>query len=142
MGYMKILMVDDSRTVLVENKRALMKAGYDVLCAETGETALNLASNEHPDLILLDLLLPGMDGLQILQKLKANKTTRHIAVVVVSSLSSRNASRLIETGAEDYIEKNAILEHGHNRLPEMLVDIVCRINRKKGTHDLTVPLSQ
>jgi len=54
----KILLVEDSRTLRVSNERALLKAGYEVTCAEDGEAALQCAKEQMPDLILLDLLLP------------------------------------------------------------------------------------
>jgi putative two-component system response regulator len=139
---MKILLVEDSKPIRMENGRALVKAGYEVVYAEDGEKALALARSERPDLILLDLLLPRMGGLQVLEELKGNPATVEVPVIVVSSLSGRNASRLIEAGAEDYIEKSAILEGGRNHLPNMLVNIVCKINRKRGTLLLSVPLPQ
>ena len=139
---MRILLVDDSKPIRMENGRALIKAGYEVLYAEKGEEALALARTEVPDLILLDLLLPGMGGLQILEELKIDPVTKNVPVIIVSSLSGRNGSKLMEAGAEDYIEKNSIMDSGRNQLPTMLVDIVCKINRKRGTHLLSVPLPQ
>jgi len=62
----KILLVEDSRAIRLENERALIKAGYEVICAEDGQSAVQLARGQQPDLILLDLLLPKMSGLEVL----------------------------------------------------------------------------
>ena len=72
---MKILLVEACKTIRNENVRALTKAGYEVLCAEDGVTALEFARQQQPDLILLDLLLPKMSGAEVLQHLKAEPAT-------------------------------------------------------------------
>jgi DNA-binding response OmpR family regulator len=129
----KILLVEDSRTLRLSNERALLKAGYDVICAEDGESALRCAKEQMPDLILLDLLLPRVSGLEVLTRLKHNRATAGIPVVAVSGLSEKNRQKLIQAGAEDYLEKNAIItDKGVNRLPQVLEDLICRINRKRG----------
>jgi twitching motility two-component system response regulator PilG len=69
----KILLVEDSRTLRLSNERALLKAGYEVICAEDGESALRCAKEQMPDLILLDLLLPRVSGLEVLTRLKHNR---------------------------------------------------------------------
>jgi DNA-binding response OmpR family regulator len=84
---MRILLVEDSKTIRMENERTLIKAGYEVVCAEDGEQALALARSEQPELILLDLLLPRIGGVQVLRELKKDRTTRDIPVIIVSSLS-------------------------------------------------------
>jgi DNA-binding response OmpR family regulator len=117
----KILLVEDSRTLRLNNERALLKAGYDVICAEDGESALCCAQEQMPDLVLLDLFLPRVSGLEVLTRLKHNRTTAGISVIVVSGLSERNRQKLIDAGAEDYLEKNAIIpDKGLNRLPQAL----------------------
>ena len=72
---MKILLVEDSRSIRMENERALSHAGYEVICAQDGEEALQGARTEHPDLILLDLLLPKMPGTEVLARLKNEPET-------------------------------------------------------------------
>lgn len=131
---MRILLVEDSRVVRMENERVLARAGYEVMCAEDGERALTMARREQPELILLDLLLPKMGGVQVLQELKKDRTTMDIPVVIISSLSGRNHDKLLAEGAEEYLEKNEIMgDHKENRLPARLEDIVCRIKRRRGT---------
>lgn len=130
---MKILLVEDSRTIRLENERALIRAGYEVIPAEDGESALRLTREQVPDLILLDLLLPRMSGMDVLRRLKGDPATSNIPVVVVSGLSGRNRQKLIEAGADDYLEKSEVMPHrGVNLLPKMLEDITCRIRCKRG----------
>ena len=140
---MRILLVEDSLPIRRANESALLKAGYEVMTAEDGETALQMARERHPDLILLDMILPKMGGPEVLRHLKEEAGTATIPVVVVSSLSEKNRQKLIEAGAEDYLEKNDImLEHGQNLLPKMLENIICRINRKRGIAFSEVPLHE
>jgi CheY-like chemotaxis protein len=137
----KILLVEDSKPIRMENESALHHAGYEVVCAEDGESALKLAQEAKPDLILLDMILPKMGGPQVLKCLKKDTNTAAIPVVVLSSLSEKNRERLIEDGAEDYIEKNSLAPvRGMNLLPKMLENIICRINRKRGVPFSSVPL--
>lgn len=130
---MKILLVDDSKALLHEHERVLHKAGYDVICAEDGITALKMAQSQKPQLILLDMILPQMSGPEVLEHLKQDPGTADIPVVVLSSLSDKNREKLIGAGAEEYVEKNSLTSPtGINLLPKLLEDIICRINRKRG----------
>jgi CheY-like chemotaxis protein len=130
----KILLVDDSKTIRQENEKALRKAGYDVILAGDGESALTLVHEQKPDLILLDMILPKVTGPEVLRRLKEDPATASIPVVVCSSLSEKNRGKLMEDGAEDYLEKNTLMPvPGVNLLPQMLETIVLRISRKRGT---------
>ena len=137
----RILLVEDSRALRLENERVLIKVGYEVICAEDGESALQLARERQPDLILLDLLLPKMSGLEVLEYLKSNPGTAQIPVVVLSALYEKNRDKLMEAGAEDYLEKNSLMVNGQNLLPRVLEDVICRINRKRGIAFASVPTS-
>jgi CheY-like chemotaxis protein len=129
----KILLVDDSKTLLHANERVLHKAGYEVICAEDGVSALKIAQAQQPDLILLDMILPQMSGPEVLEHLKQDPATAHIPVVVLSSLTDKNREKLIAAGAEEYVEKSSLTSlTGGNVLPKLLEDIICRINRKRG----------
>lgn len=140
---MKILIVDDSKAILHENTRVLQKAGYEVICAEDGESALRLARAEAPDLILLDMILPKISGPEVLNRLKMDAATAEIPVIVLSSLTEKNRQKLIEAGAEDYVEKNSLRPTvGVNILPKILEDIVCRINRRRGIAFSSIPLDK
>jgi len=130
----KILLAEDSRTLRLSNERALRKAGYEVICAEDGEAALRYAKEQMPDLILLDLLLPRVNGLEVLTRLKHGRGTAKIPVIALSGLSIRNRQKLMDAGAEDYLEKSAILtDTGINRLPEVLQALMERLHRRHGT---------
>jgi len=137
----KILLVEDSRAIRLENERALIKAGYEVICAEDGQSAVQLARGQQPDLILLDLLLPKMSGLEVLEYLKSNPGTAPIPVVILSALYEKNRERLMRAGAEDYLEENSLMANGQNLLPKVLEDVICRINRKRGIPFASVPTS-
>ena len=102
----RILLVDD-----VEASRRILEAKltaeyYQVSVAEDGATALDLAARESPDIILLDVLMPGMDGLQVCRALKSDPALRHILVVLLTALDSREA-RLegLEAGADEFLSK-------------------------------------
>ena len=137
----KILLVEDSKHIQRENERVLTKAGYQVVCAGDGESALRFAREAKPDLILLDMILPGMSGPDVLKHLKSEAETEKIPVVVVSSLSQINRQKLLEAGAEEYLEKNQVMpKQGVNLLAHMLEDVICRINRKRGIAFTDVPL--
>lgn len=138
---MRILLVEDSKPIRRANESALQKAGYEVICAEDGESALELAREHLPELILLDMILPKMSGPEVLRQLKNDTVTAGIPVVVLSSLTEKNRQKLVEEGAEDYIEKNALTPvQGVNVLPKLLENIICRINRRRGIAFTNVPI--
>jgi CheY-like chemotaxis protein len=137
----KILLIEDSKTIRRENESALQNAGYEVICAEDGESALQMAQEQHPDLVLLDMILPKMSGPEVLKHLKSEPATAEIPVVVLSSLSEKNRKKLLEEGAEEYLEKNALMPgKGINLLPNKLENVICRINRRRGIAFSSVPL--
>jgi twitching motility two-component system response regulator PilH len=104
-----ILLVEDSKVQKLATERFLLKPGYLVLLAEDGEEGLRLARESIPDLILLDLLLPGIGGEEVLYALKRDSLTEPIPVIVVSHLSSANSGTLKAAGAADYFEKSRLL---------------------------------
>ena len=106
---MKVLIVDDSRFLRVSNERALMRAGYDVISAADGEEGLRLAREQKPDLVVLDLMLPKISGLDVLRRLRADPLTAPTPVVVLSSLPQSNDQKLLDEGATSYFEKNRLL---------------------------------
>lgn len=139
----KILLVEDSKPIRRENEVALHKAGYEVICAVDGESAVRFAQEQKPDLVLLDMILPKMSGPEVLQHLKSDPATADIPVVVLSSLSEKNRQKLLEAGAEEYLEKNALMPgRGINLLPQELENVICRINRKRGVAFSNVPLHE
>jgi sigma-B regulation protein RsbU (phosphoserine phosphatase) len=102
----RILIVDDEPFNVEYLRQELEEDGYDILSAENGRAALALVSTESPDVILLDILMPEMDGFEVLDRLKRDKGTRNIPVIVISALDDMdNVVRGIERGAEDYLPK-------------------------------------
>ena len=104
-----ILLVEDSKFLRAATERILTKAGYRVICAGDGDEALALAGSRLPDLIVLDMLLPKLSGPEVLRSLKKNDLTAHIPVVVLSSLSQNNGPKLVQEGADAFIEKGSLL---------------------------------
>jgi len=104
-----ILLVEDSKFLRAATERILTKAGYQVICAGDGDEALALAGSRLPDLIVLDMLLPKLSGPEVLRSLKKNDLTAHIPVVVLSSLSQNNGPKLVQEGADAFIEKGSLL---------------------------------
>lgn len=116
-----ILIIDDSRFIAKTYSKVLTDLGYRVLIACDGNTGLFAAASCSPSLILLDLRLPGMDGAEVLLTLKRTPTTSAIPVLVISSLSAKNANRLIEEGAAGYFEKNSMTQEKlENAVTEIL----------------------
>jgi|ERR1700731_4761106 CheY-like chemotaxis protein len=104
-----LLLVEDDKLTRLQKEHALKKAGYNVITAADGMEALQVAHDGHPNLILLDMMLPKLDGPSVLRGLKADPLTAKIPVVVVTGLSQRNESKLIRDGAAAFVEKDALL---------------------------------
>jgi CheY-like chemotaxis protein len=139
----RILLVEDSKPIRLENQRVLVAAGYEVVCAADGESALELAREQKPDLILLDMILPRMSGPEVLEHLKKDAATADIPVVVLSGLAEKNRQKLMDAGAEDYLEKSSLmLAPGMNLLPEMLEGVICRIKRKREIAVTSIPVNK
>ncbi len=102
----RILVVDDILTNVKLLEAKLTAEYFEVLSAQDGMSALDVAANEAPDLILLDVMMPGMDGFEVCQRLKADGKTRHIPVVMVTALSDvADRVRGLEAGADDFLSK-------------------------------------
>jgi CheY-like chemotaxis protein len=103
---MKILVIEDSRLLRSAMEKVLAKAGHDVVAAGDGQQGLRLAQELHPDVILLDMMLPSLDGTEVLRQLKKAPLTRHIPVIVLSALAQKNEMKLKLSGAAAYFEKS------------------------------------
>ncbi len=102
----RILVVDDEPDILSVLVYHLSREGYRVATAVNGPGALSTAESERPDLIILDLMLPGMDGYQVLRDLRAEEATRQIPVILLTARREEEERiRGFETGADDYITK-------------------------------------
>jgi DNA-binding response OmpR family regulator len=97
----RVLVVDDERAILTVLGIKLRISGYDVVTASSGEEALNLVDSAHPDLILLDVIMPGVDGFEVLEKVRAVSKLP----VIVFSARPENAQKAMSLGANDFLAK-------------------------------------
>ena len=103
---MKILVVEDNPANMKLAVLLLSSAGYQLLQASDAETGLALARAELPDLILMDVQLPGMDGLSATRRLKQDATTRAIKVLAVTGLAMKgDREKILEAGCDGYLAK-------------------------------------
>ena len=101
-----ILAIDDEKDILKLLQYNLEREGYQVSCARTGEEGLDAVKSKRPDLVILDIMMPGIDGLEVLKILRANSQTRNIPVLMLTAKSSEVDQILgLELGASDYISK-------------------------------------
>ncbi|MGD9160085.1 MAG: response regulator [Desulfobacteraceae bacterium] len=102
----KILVVDDEEDILELVRYNLTREGYNVLSASTGEEGLNNAKSKLPDLIILDLMLPGIDGLDVARSLKSDNNTKNIPIIMLTAKGEEaDIVTGLELGADDYISK-------------------------------------
>lgn len=106
MAHERILVVDDEEDILELVRYNLVRGGYDVTGVTTGEDALKVARSKFPDLILLDLMLPGIDGLEVCNILKREPKTSYIPIVMLTAKGEEaDIVTGLELGADDYITK-------------------------------------
>ncbi|MDE1888727.1 MAG: response regulator [Planctomycetota bacterium] len=102
----KILVVDDEQDLVKLIRHHLEKDGYKVISAFNGEDALFLARKERPALIILDLMLPGIDGLEVCKKLKADQELTNIAIIMLTAKGEESDITVgLKLGADDYVTK-------------------------------------
>ena len=123
----RILIIDDDQDVRNILQSFLSGAGYTVLEAEDGESGLEMAVLEQPDLILLDINMPGMDGIQVCRKLRSDP--KNIFAIIMITASDENEVEGLESGADDYVVKpfspkvllsrvKAVLRRKHSPAPD------------------------
>lgn len=102
----RILVVEDEEDILELVRYNLARENYQVICSASGEKALKIAASEPLDLVVLDLMLPGMDGLEVAKNLKNNTRTQHIAIVMLTAKGTEaDIVTGLELGADDYVTK-------------------------------------
>jgi CheY-like chemotaxis protein len=102
----KVLLVDDSNTVLMMEKMILAKGPYDVVTARDGVEGVAKAKSERPDAILLDVMMPNLDGLSACAAIRAEPSTAHIPIVMVTTRGEENnIETAFRNGANDYVTK-------------------------------------
>ena len=102
----KVLIVDDFETNIIIMESFLLPEGYQILKASNGIEALKLVKDENPDLILLDVMMPGISGFEVSERIKSNEKTKMIPIVIVTAMSDKEARvQALEAGADDFIMK-------------------------------------
>jgi CheY-like chemotaxis protein len=119
----KILLVEDNEMNRDMLSRRLQRKGYEVVLAEDGEQALALAPLEEPDLILMDVSLPAMDGWQVTRLLKSHESTRHVPVIALTAHAlSSDRDRAFEVGCDDYDTKPVEFGRLSEKIENLLVE--------------------
>lgn len=102
----RVLLIEDNAANMTLATFLLQSAGHDVIAAIDAELGLTLARDEHPDLILMDIQLPGMDGLEATRQLKADPRTAAIPVIALTALTMKgDEGRILAAGCNGYIAK-------------------------------------
>jgi DNA-binding response OmpR family regulator len=102
----KVLVVDDEKHIATLLKRVLTGNGYEVFTAKNGEEALSLATQKQPDLIILDLMMPGISGIEVCRVLKTHKNTSGIPIIVLSALDRLiDKKYVIDAGGDAFLSK-------------------------------------
>jgi DNA-binding response OmpR family regulator len=102
----RVLIVDDDSDLLALVGFHVVRSGFEVIFAENGDQALEIAARERPDMVLLDIMLPGINGMEVCAKLRKNNRTSDIPVIMLSALArSEQKINALDTGADDYITK-------------------------------------
>lgn len=123
----KVLVVEDEEILLTALKEELVTGGYEVEGASDGEEGLDKVKSFQPNLVLLDLVMPKMDGMEMLQRLKSDNQTRDIPVVILTNLSDyERISEALSLGAMDYLVK------ANYKLEDLLEKVKTVIARGRG----------
>ncbi|MEO0648377.1 MAG: response regulator, partial [Cyanobacteria bacterium J06650_10] len=127
----RILLVDDTPTNLAVLSESIQDQGWVTLFATDGETAIEQAEYAHPDLILLDVMMPGIDGFETCRRLKSNQVTASIPIIFMTALSeSTDKVKGLKLGAVDYITK-----------PFQQEEVVTRVDMQLRLHQMTQQLA-
>jgi CheY-like chemotaxis protein len=105
---LKVLVIDDNLHLQIAFKKILSVAGYAVQFASDGQEGLRLAVSKTPDIIVLDMLLPKLGGVEVLRALKQDPVTKDIPVIALSGLPRSNEAKLMREGAVSYMEKSRL----------------------------------
>ncbi len=102
----KILVVEDDKFLRELIMQKLIKEGYEIIEAKDGEEGVGKVREDKPDLVLLDLILPGIDGFEVLARIKSNPETSNVPVIILSNLGQKeDVEKALNEGANDYLVK-------------------------------------
>jgi DNA-binding response OmpR family regulator len=102
----KVLIVDDEPGIIVALQFLMEQNGYETLVAFSGEEAMEAVAQHHPDLILLDIMLPVVDGFEVCQRVRENPDWKDIRIILVTALGSEaNVTKGLDLGADAYVTK-------------------------------------
>lgn len=119
----KILLVEDNEMNRDMLSRRLQRRGYHVITAQDGEQGHVLACSENPDLILMDISLPAMDGWELTRRLKANDHTRHIPIIVLTAHALvTDRAKAFEAGCDDYDTKPIEFDRLSDKIENLLAE--------------------
>jgi two-component system alkaline phosphatase synthesis response regulator PhoP len=131
MPEINILIVEDEKDIQELVRYNLSKEGYRVTSADSGEEGLKTVQSLHPDLVILDLMLPGVDGLEVCRQMKKNSTTAHIPIIMLTAKGDESDIVAgLEMGADDYVTKPFSLKVFTSRVLAVL-----RRNKNKTAND-------
>lgn len=117
----RVLVIDDSPTIVALLKRMLQQNHLDVLVAYDGESGLEIAHRETPDLIFLDIVLPGIDGFSALRKLRRDPVTKDIPIIMISGNAQATEQFYVQRiGADDFMKKPFSRAEVFNRIEQLL----------------------
>ncbi len=120
----KILLVEDNEMNLDMLSRRLRRRGYDVIVAEDGVRGMAIAHAEQPDLILMDMSLPVLDGWEVTRRLKANLKTRHIPVIAQTAHAMNgDRQKCLDAGCDDYTPKPVELPQLLAKIEALLLEV-------------------
>jgi two-component system, OmpR family, alkaline phosphatase synthesis response regulator PhoP len=123
----KILIIDDEASIVKAYSEHLHRKGYDIDFALDGQEGFDKAKKFKPDLILLDIIMPGLDGISTLKKLRANRGTKKTPVIILTNLESReDIVEAMKEGSLYFVKANFALEKLDEWIEELLEDYAAR----------------
>jgi len=126
----KILVVDDEKDIVETFKKRLLQEGYDVVVAFSGEEALTKVKRDNPDIILLDLILPGMNGYDVLKEIRQKYKDKWRPVIIISAKTElESVKKCYDLEADHYLTKPCSMENVLRGIRIMISLIPQRINR-------------
>lgn len=108
---LKVLIVDDVPLNILLVKKMLSQYTFQIQTATNGQAALDIISSDTPDLVLLDLMMPGIDGFEVIERVRAFEKTKNLPIIILSALNSEaDIVRGMQLGANDFVNKPIIME--------------------------------